>query len=198
MLEDPSGGGNNLENMAPYIMDGVALITGAGGGIGRACAVAFAEEGVTRLVLADLNTAGLEETSTILKQLSPKVETVTIRTDTSSPEDVQKMVDVGVETFGRIHYAVNSAGVSTSSRAKSTELLVDAWDKVINVNLKGVWLCQRAVIQQMLKQDYLGQDQMRTKSPPERGCIVNIASIVGRAGLAGTGAVSITWKSRHG
>ncbi|KIV82882.1 hypothetical protein PV11_04949 [Exophiala sideris] len=139
--------------MAPYSMDGVALITGAASGIGRACAVAFVEEGVKRLVLAEMNTTGLEETSFSLKNLNPEVETVLTRTDTSSPEDVQKMVDTGVEKFGSIHYTVNCAGVSTTSRVGSAELDIEAWDKVINVNLRGVWLCQRAVIQQMLKQD---------------------------------------------
>ncbi|KAK4936558.1 hypothetical protein LTR10_022607 [Elasticomyces elasticus] len=181
--------------MAPYSMDGVALITGAASGIGRACAVAFVEEGVKRLILADMNTTGLEETSSSLKTLNPEVETVLTRTDTSSPEDVQKMVDTGVENFGSIHYTVNCAGVSTTSRAGSAELPIEAWDKVINVNLRGVWLCQRAVIQQMLKQDYLRPDQMRTGSPPERGCIVNISSIVGRSGLVGTGAYAA---SKHG
>lgn len=187
----------NIENMAPYIMSGVALITGAASGIGRSCAVVFAEEGVTRLILADMNTAGLDETSNILKQLNPKIETVAVQTDISSPDAVQNMVDLGVKRFGSIHYAVNSAGVSTDSRAKSADLDIDAWDRVVNINLRGVWLCQRAIIQQMLKQDYLKPEQMRTRSPPERGCIVNISSVVGRAGLAGTGGVIIKCCPSH-
>jgi NAD(P)-dependent dehydrogenase (short-subunit alcohol dehydrogenase family) len=197
LIQKITSGHSNLENMAPYIMGGVALITGAASGIGRACAVAFAEEGVTRLILADMNTAGLEETSNILKQLNHEIETVVVQTDTSSPNDVQNMVDLGVERFGSIHYAVNSAGVSTDSRAKSADLAIDAWDRVVNINLRGVWLCQRAVIQQMLKQDYLNPEQMKTRSPPERGCIVNISSVVGRAGLAATGGVSIKCCSRQ-
>jgi NAD(P)-dependent dehydrogenase (short-subunit alcohol dehydrogenase family) len=176
--------------MAPHIMEGVCLITGAASGIGRACALAFADEGVTRLILADINVAGLEETSNLLKKMSPDVGIVVIKTDTSSEQEVQKMVDVGVEKFGSIQYAVNCAGVTSSPRAKSADLSVEAWDRVQNINLRGVWLCQRAVIRQMLKQDYLKPEQMRTTAAPERGSIVNISSVLGRTAHPTNGSVS--------
>jgi len=175
--------------MAPHIMTGVALITGAASGIGRASALAFADEGVTRLVLADVNLSGLEETSSQLKQLNPEAQTLVIKTDTSSESDVQKMVDTTVEKFGSIQYAVNCAGVTSEPRAKSAELSVEAWDRVMSVNIRGVWLCQRAVIRQMLKQDYLDQALMRSGAAPERGSIVNISSVLGRSAHPTNGSV---------
>lgn len=177
--------------MAPYIMDGVALITGSASGIGRACALAFADEGVTRLVLADVNITGLEETSNLLKKMNPEVQTVVIKTDTSSEQEVQNMVDAGVKKFGSIHYAVNCAGVTSVPRAKTADLSVESWDRVQNINLRGVWLCQRAVIRQMLRQEYLKPEQMRSGAAPERGSIVNISSVLGRVAHPTNGSVSV-------
>lgn len=177
-------------------MNGVALVTGAASGIGRACALAFADEGVTQLILADVNVLGLEETSDLLKKLNHEVQTVVLKTDTSSEQEVQKMVDAGVERFGSIQYAVNCAGVTSNPRAKSADLSVETWDHVISINLRGVWLCQRAVIRQMLKQDYLKPEQMRTGAPPERGSIVNISSVLGRVGHPTNGSVCAFHLSR--
>jgi len=176
-------------------MDGVALITGSASGIGRACALAFADEGVTRLILADVNPSGLEETSNLLKKLNSAVETVIVRTDTSSEQEVQKMVDVGVEKFGSIQYAVHCAGVTSEPRAKSADLSVEAWDRVHNINLRGVWLCQRAVIRQMLKQDYLKPEKMRSGSAAERGSIVNISSVLGKVAHPTNGSYAA---AKHG
>ena len=176
--------------MAPHIMDGVALITGSASGIGRCCARAFVDEGCTRLILADLNTTGLEETASSLKSMNPSVETLCIKTDTSNEAEIQHMVDSGVAKFGSIQYAVNCAGVTSDPRAKTADLSVEAWDRVNNINIRGVWLCQRAVIRQMLKQERLGQEKMRTGAPPERGSIVNISSILGRVAHATSGSVS--------
>lgn len=181
--------------MAPYIMDGVALITGSASGIGRACALAFADEGVTRLVLADVNITGLEETSNLLKKMNPEVQTVVIKTDTSSEQEVQNMVDAGVKKFGSIHYAVNCAGVTSVPRAKTADLSVESWDRVQNINLRGVWLCQRAVIRQMLRQEYLKPEQMRSGAAPERGSIVNISSVLGRVAHPTNGSYAA---AKHG
>lgn len=170
-------------------MTGVTLITGAASGIGRACALAFADEGVTRLILADLNLLGLEQTGDLLRKLSPDVEILVIKTDTSSEAEVQRMVDTGVEKFGNIQYAVNCAGVTSEPRAKSADLSVEAWDRVMNINIRGVWLCQRAVIRQMLKQEYLKPEQMRSGAAPERGSIVNISSVLGRSAHPTNGSV---------
>lgn len=131
----------------------MALITGAASGIGRATALAFADEGVTRLILADINEDGLDAVATELKSANAHVEAVTVKTDTSSESDIQRMVDEGVKAFGSIHYCVNCAGVTSQPRARTHELSSEAWDRVLNVNLRGVWLCQKAQITQMLKQE---------------------------------------------
>lgn len=131
----------------------VALITGSASGIGRAVAHAFVNEGCTRLILADIDEKGLAVVAKELAEFNPSVRTCSLVCDTSSETDVQRMVDEGVNQFGAIHYAVNNAGVSNKPRAPIHELELSAFDRVQNINLRGVWLCERAEIRQMLKQD---------------------------------------------
>lgn len=121
--------------------------------IGRATVHAFADEGVTRFVLADVNLSGLETVKAELEKANAdaKIQIVLVKTDTSVESDVQGMVDEGVKASGAIHYCVNNAGVTSTPRARSHELPMAAWDRVQGINLRGVWLCQRAEITQMLK-----------------------------------------------
>jgi len=100
-----------------------------------------------------MNLDGLKSLSQDLESQNSEIRTVTVQIDTSSESDVQRMIDEGVAAFGAIHYCVNCAGVTSPERVVSHELSVESWDKVINVNLRGVWLCQRAQITQMLKQE---------------------------------------------
>jgi NAD(P)-dependent dehydrogenase (short-subunit alcohol dehydrogenase family) len=137
----------------PHRMTGVALITGAASGIGRATAHTFVREGCTMLVLADINLTGLETVAQELKQLDESVQTCIVECDVSVEADVQRMVDDGVKTFGGIHYAVNNAGVSGKPRLRTHELEVESYDRVQNIDLRGVWLCERAELRQFLKQD---------------------------------------------
>lgn len=128
-------------------------MTGSASGIGRAIAHTFVLEGVTRLVLVDLNEDGLTVVSDELKKLNSEVQTCIVKCDVSDEDDVQRMLDEGVKQFGAIHYAVNNAGVSNKPRLRTHELEVEAYDRVQNINQRGVWLCERAEIRQMLKQD---------------------------------------------
>ena len=128
-------------------------MTGAASGIGRATVLAFAAEGCKRLILADINTSGLDSLSSELKSSNANVQVLCLPTDTSKEADVQCMVDEGVKAFGAIHYCVNCAGVTSSPRQISHELPVEAWDRVQRINLRGVWLCQKAQITQMMKQE---------------------------------------------
>jgi NAD(P)-dependent dehydrogenase (short-subunit alcohol dehydrogenase family) len=107
---------------------------------------------VTRLILADLNDEGLEETAEQLTAMGDGIIVQAVKTDTSNQESIQNMVDQGVARFGAIHYCVNCAGISTPVRTRSTDLDVECWDRVVNINLRGVWLCMRSQIEQMLKQ----------------------------------------------
>lgn len=131
----------------------MALITGAASGIGRATARTFVKEGCTRLVLADLNRDGLQAVSHELKQLDDAVQTALVQADVSKEDDAARMVAEGVAAFGAIHYAVNNAGITSRQRVPTHELSTEVWDEVVAVNLRGVWLCQRAIIRQMLTQE---------------------------------------------
>ncbi|KFY89957.1 hypothetical protein V498_06229 [Pseudogymnoascus sp. VKM F-4517 (FW-2822)] len=167
-------------------MKGVALITGSASGIGRAIAHTFVLEGCNRLVLADLNEEGLKTVSKELKALDSEVETCLVKCDVSIEEDVQRMIDEGVKAFGSIHYAVNNAGISSKPRVRTHELEVESYDRVQMVNQRGVWLCERAELRQMLKQAPVLTT--RTGTGPQRGSIVNISSIFGRVAHPSVGA----------
>lgn len=153
-------------------MDGVAWVSGAGHGIGRAVALAFVEEGCHRLALVDINAAGLDETVRLLRQSShADIELELQVRDLRKDSAVQECIAAVVTRWGRINYAVNVAGV-TGPPQGSTDLSIADWDSVVNLNLRGTWLCCKFMLQQMVTQ------------PPndaggERGAIVNISSIMG-------------------
>ncbi|KAI1610589.1 hypothetical protein EDD37DRAFT_14925 [Exophiala viscosa] len=160
-------------------MKGVALVTGAASGIGRAVAHVFVLEGCTRLVLSDLNGDGLNTVAEELKGLDSAVQTCLVTCDVSNELDVERMVAEGVKAFGAIHYCVNNAGIPSSPKLRTHELEVESFDRVQAINLRGVWICQRAELRQMLKQ---GLDlQPRSRTPPQRGAIVNMSSIFAQA-----------------
>lgn len=143
----------------------VALVTGAGSGIGRAAAVGFASYGA-RVVVADVNLSAAEETVTSIE--SAGGEAIAMQVDVSSLPDVEQMVTRTVSEFGSLDMAFNNAGITgeVSSIADCTE---ENWDRVISVNLKGVWLCLKFELLQMLKQG--------------SGAIVNMASVAGLVGI---------------
>jgi 3-oxoacyl-[acyl-carrier protein] reductase len=148
------------------LQDNVALITGAGNGIGRATAVRFAAEGAN-LVIADLDESGLAETEQQIKDAGGDVTVVSA--NVASRDDVQKIVDTAVATYGALHVLINNAGITRdglTTRFKDGELRLmsdENWDAVLNVNLKGTWMCSQIAAAQMIKQEY--------------GRIVNTASI---------------------
>ena len=147
-----------------------ALVTGGGSGIGRAASLAYAKEGA-RVVVADVNVEGGEETVQMIKEAGG--EAILVHADVSKPEDTQAMVDQAVEAFGSLDCAFNNAGIGGGrDRLLTADYLEEDWDRVISINLKGVWLCMKAEIPQMLKQG--------------GGAIVNTASIAGLVGLTGT------------
>ena len=155
----------------PRSLEGkTALVTGGGSGIGRAASLAYAKDGA-RVVVADVNVEGGEETVQLIKETGG--EAILVHADVSKPEDTQAMVAQAVETFGSLDCAFNNAGIGGGKeRHLTADYLEDDWDRVMSINLKGVWLCMKAEIPQMLKQG--------------KGAIVNTASIAGLVGLSGT------------
>jgi NAD(P)-dependent dehydrogenase (short-subunit alcohol dehydrogenase family) len=124
-----------------------ALVTGGASGIGRATALAFAREGA-KVVVVDVNVQGGEETVRLLREDGG--EAFFIKCDVSKTADIEAMIKKTVDTYGRLDCAFNNAGIGVvRSTVDCTE---EEWDRVINVNLKSVWLCMKYEIPQMLKQ----------------------------------------------
>ena len=147
------------------ILDGkVGLITGAGSGIGRATAKIFAREGA-QLILADVVEAGGQETLKMVKEAGRGA--IFVKTDVSKAAQVDALIAEGVAAFGRLDCAFNNAGIGGAGRL-THEYSEEEWNRVIAINLTGVWLCMRAEITQMLKQG--------------AGAIVNTSSIMGLTG----------------
>ena len=160
-------------------LDGkVALVTGGGSGIGRASSLIYARDGA-RVVVVDLNVESGEETVQLIKEAGG--EAALVHADVSKAADAQRMVDRAVALYGRLDCAFNNAGVGGRDRNLTADYSEEDWDRVIGINLKGVWLCMKTEIPQMLKQG--------------GGAIVNTASIAGLVGIRGTCAYIA---SKHG
>lgn len=155
----------------------VALVTGGSSGIGEACARSLADAGA-KVVVVDTNeelgskvTRGVERTGG---------EAIFLRVDVSKAKEVERMVADTVSAFGRLDCAVNNAGIA-GDLSPTGEYDLEAWRRVIDVNLSGVFYCMRYEIPQMLKQG--------------GGAIVNMASILGTVAFAGTPAYTA---AKHG
>ncbi len=144
----------------------VALVTGAGQGIGEACAVALSEAGAT-VIAADIDTAKAAAVAQAIA--AHQRRSLAITADVGDVAAIQGMVDRAIEAFGRIDILVNNAGVTR--RADIMDITEADWDRIYRVNAKGVFFCLQAVA--------------RTMIPRREGRIINIASIAGK-GYAGT------------
>jgi NAD(P)-dependent dehydrogenase (short-subunit alcohol dehydrogenase family) len=121
--------------------------------------------------------------------MDPAVSTLLVVGDISKEAEVDHMVVEAVQRYGAIHHCINSAGLTSKPRLRTHELDVEAFDRVMNVNLRGLWLCETAQIRQMMKQP--ASLRMRNHSatiPAQRGAIVNISSIIGLTAHATAGA----------
>ena len=155
----------------------VVIVTGGSFGIGRATAVAFAQRGA-RVVIADWVEDENQESLVAIKQAG--AEGIFVKCDVSKSADVQLLLEKCISTYGRLDYAFNNAGIE-GVQGITHECTEENWDKTINVNLKGIWLCMKFEITQMLKNG--------------GGVIVNCASVAGLNGFAGLPAYVST---KHG
>lgn len=145
------------------VKDKVALVTGAARGIGAQCARQLAENGASAVIIVDVDEAQGQKTA---KELGAVCRTAFYKTDISREEAVRELFHKVREEFGRLDILVNIAGIC-STRTIMDETM-DSWDRIMNVNLKGCFLCMREAFALMEKQEY--------------GRIVNMASIAGQVG----------------
>jgi NAD(P)-dependent dehydrogenase (short-subunit alcohol dehydrogenase family) len=117
----------------------VAFVTGAGSGIGRATALAFAREGAS-VVVSDISEQGNQETVRMIEELDERA--LAVRCDVTRTGDVKAALDRTVETFGRLDVAFNNAGVE-QEEAATAQLAEEVWDRVIDIDLRGVFLCMK-------------------------------------------------------
>src|SRR5437588_9685683 len=126
----------------------VAFVTGAANGIGRAAALAFAREGAS-VVVADVSEKGNEETARMIKDLGGHAVAVTC--DVRQNEDVQRALNATLETFGRLDFAFNNAGIENTIKP-AADVTEEEWDRIIDIDLQGVFLCMKHEIPLILKQ----------------------------------------------
>jgi NAD(P)-dependent dehydrogenase (short-subunit alcohol dehydrogenase family) len=141
----------------------VAIVTGGSSGMGRATAYAFAKRGA-KVVVADVDVKGGEATVSRIRESGG--EAIFTKTDVSKSDEVRTLVNKTVETYGRLDFGFNNAGVNRGIGVPTADYKEEDWDIVQSINLKGIWLCMKYEIRQMLKQG-------------GKAAIVNTASISG-------------------
>ncbi len=164
--------------MAKELQNKVALVTGGTSGIGRDTAVLFAKEGAKVVVVGRREVEG-QETIGLVRAAGG--EGLFVQTDVAKAAEVKALVQKTVEKFGRLDIAFNNAGIE-GNWIPIAEQSEEDWDRTIDINLKGVWLCLKYEIQQMLKQG-------------TGGAIVNMSSVSGFIGSAGSATYCA---SKHG
>lgn len=148
------------------LKDKVSVITGGGSGIGEHSAILFAKNG-SKIVISDINEKN--GNAVVEKVKKEGVEAIFVKADTSNPEDSKRTIDEAVKAFGKVDIAVNNAGIG-GPQQPTGEYDIEGWDKVISVNLSGVFYGMRYQIPQMLKNG--------------GGSIINVASILAKVGFA--------------
>ena len=155
----------------------VALVTGAASGIGRSSALFYAREGA-KVTVSDVNELEGQETVRMICDASG--DAIFVKTDVSKPADCEALVQKTVETYGRLDFACNNAGIG-GEQNPTASYSIEGWHNVISINLSGVFYCMKYEIPEMLKTG--------------GGAIVNMASILGQVGFPGSVAYTT---AKHG
>lgn len=163
--------------MAGTFQGKVALITGAGSGLGRASALAFAREGA-KVVVADVDVESGQQTVQLINKAGG--EAIFVKVDVAKAAEVEAMVNKAVETYGRLDCAHNNVGIEELA-SPFTEGTEEQWEHIMNVDLKSVWLCLKYEISHMVKHG--------------GGAIVNTSSISGLIGIPG---IPMYTAAKHG
>jgi NAD(P)-dependent dehydrogenase (short-subunit alcohol dehydrogenase family) len=163
--------------MAKQLEGKITLVTGGGSGIGRASALFLAREGA-KIIVADIEVENGEETADLIKKAGGHGDY--IKLDVSQSDEVEALISKIVKTYGQLDCAHNNAGI-LGAMDSVVDCSEEEWNRVLSINLTGVWLCMKYEIEQMLKQ--------------KGGAIVNTASVAGLVGAAQTPAYSA---SKHG
>ena len=163
--------------MVGHVDGKIALVTGGGSGIGRSTSLALAREGA-KVVVSDVVVEGGQETVKLITDAGGEASFV--QTDVAQAAQVEALVKHAVDTYGRLDCAFNNAGIAGAT-ARTGDYTQKHWDRVISINLTGVWLCMKYELQQMLAQG--------------SGAIVNTASV---AGLVGFRSGSAYVAAKHG
>jgi len=156
----------------------VAFVTGGGNGIGRAAARAFAGQGAS-VVVADVSETGNRETARMIEKQGGRA--LAVRCDVTRVEDLTAALDKTVEAFGRLDFAFNNAGIEPRKPAPTADYDLEEWERIINIDLRGVFLCMKYEIPLMLRQG--------------GGAIVNTSSGAGVIGIKGSPAYTA---AKHG
>lgn len=144
-----------------------AVVTGGGRGVGRSISLEFAKEGANVVVNYAGNQTAADEVVQMIKAMGRKA--VAVKGDVGQEADAQKIIDTCVESFGSIHILINNAGISKPGMLH--KLSVATWDEVVNVQMRGPWLCIKAASKYFMQQNY--------------GRIVNVTSVAGMVGTIG-------------
>ncbi|CEN60509.1 hypothetical protein ASPCAL02945 [Aspergillus calidoustus] len=163
-----------------YLVDGVAVVTGAGSGIGKACALSYAAEGARGVIIGDLNLTAAQQTAQESEAVAvnPAYRALAVAVDVTDGSSVEEMVSKAVSGFGRIDYLVNSAGIGVKEHRSVEEVSASEMERFWKVNIMGTVHCTQAVARVMK-----GQSVATFQSPGSgaarevgRGVIVNLGS----------------------